>query len=177
MCDLALWLDSDRSIQNSCTFLWDVEADGGSKGSGGAPLQLTTPPPSRVTTKLRRPARMESSVRARPAWMSDVMVVGVVCVLHCIWPVDCRMQCSHRPSHTCTKHTNTQCQRGRPKNNQKKTTKNNPLFIQRESAAAFSDYLFLVKYKIDGKNMNYFGVSFAAQSLEFYSSVFIDIHL
>lgn len=84
MCDLSLWLDSDCSIQNSCTFLWDVEADGGSKGSGGAPLQLTTPPPSRVTTKPRRPARMESSVRARPAWMSDVMVVGVVCVLHCI---------------------------------------------------------------------------------------------
>lgn len=55
------------------------------------------------------------------------------------------MQCSHRPSHTCTKHTNTQCQRGRPKNNQKKTTKNNTLFIQRESAAAFSGYLFLVK--------------------------------
>lgn len=69
---------------NLSTFFLDEAADGGSEGSGGSPLQLTTPPPRRATTKPRKPARMESSVRARPAWMSDVMVVGDVCVLHCI---------------------------------------------------------------------------------------------
>lgn len=66
------------------TFLRSLEEEVGVKASGGDPLQLTTPPPSRATTKPRRPARIESSVRGRPAWMSGVMVVGVVCALHCI---------------------------------------------------------------------------------------------
>lgn len=73
---------------------------GGSNGSGGASLQLTTPPPPRVMMKPSRPARIEINVRARPAWKSEVKVLDVVCLLHCIWPVAWRTQCSHKPSHT-----------------------------------------------------------------------------
>uniref|UniRef100_A0A3Q1GR28 Methyltransferase like 27 n=1 Tax=Acanthochromis polyacanthus TaxID=80966 RepID=A0A3Q1GR28_9TELE len=69
---------------SSITFFLVEAVDGGSTGSGGSPLQLTAPPPRRVTMKPRMLATIEISVRARPAWMSDVIVMDVVCLLHCI---------------------------------------------------------------------------------------------
>lgn len=84
---------NDASVNPACaayesinrTFL--LEVLGGAEDSGGAPLQLATPPPRRVMMKPRRPMRMEINVRARPAWRSEVMVMDVACLLHCIWPV------------------------------------------------------------------------------------------
>lgn len=95
------------------------------------------------------------------------------CTASDLWTAGCSAATDHPTPPQTHKHSVSEDDQ----KTTKKTTKNNTLFIQGESAAAFSDYAFLVKYKIDGKNMNYFGVSFAAQSLEFNSSVFIDIHL
>lgn len=58
--------------------------------------------------KPKSPTRMEINVKARPAWMSEVIVIDWVCLLHCIWPVAWRIQCNHRPSHTWRDRGNLQ---------------------------------------------------------------------